>query len=267
MPARAAGQAARGHGRRAARAPRRCRRRSPARHCSTGPSARPTPPMPPEPGVAGEIIAAGQRHRRRRRQPGAQAASARPRASPSGAPSCLDRDPHPRRQLGVGRRQRQPQIALGDRVSTRSTLASELGDQRPLEPRRRDPGRARPDQARSRASAPARTSPPRARPARRAAGSRPAPAPPNARNATQWLGSSSANQAAMPAPKPTTNHGGSCPRSRSRKASTRSRTALKRASQNRRARCGRGAPAMLGALIHCMACTRQRKARLSASRQ
>ena len=67
----------------------------------------------PEPRVAGEIVGPGQRHRRRRHQPGAQ-----PDVAPAHQPLrrlvLVDRHPHPRRKRRVGRRQGQADRALGD---------------------------------------------------------------------------------------------------------------------------------------------------------
>ncbi len=81
-------------------------------------------------------------------------------------------------------------------------------------------------------------------------------------NADHIWESGSANHDAIPLPSPTIIHCGSWARSASRLRSTASNAARSRAFQKPRARCGRGAPAMLGALIHCIAtCKEEQSAR------
>ena len=92
-------------------------------------------------------------------------------------------------------------------------------------------------------------------------------AAPRQMTADHCHGLPSANQAAIPDPRPTTSHGGSWARSASSRLSSRSFHALRRAFQKPRACCGRGAPAMLGALIHCITACIRRESALERKRQ
>lgn len=109
------------------------------------PQRPPDPADLPEPGVAREIVAARQRHRRRRREPRAQA-HGRSLADVLGRALLLDRHSHPWRQLRIDRRQRQPDIALGDQALDPLDARVEGGDERPIQPRRCHPNRAPPHQ-------------------------------------------------------------------------------------------------------------------------
>ena len=132
---------------------------------STGPIALPTAPMPLEPGVAGEIVAAGQRHRRRRREPGPEP-DQRPARQPVRRVLVVDRHPNPRRQRRIGGAQRQPERRLWRRdVRPARPGPSNLG--RPAAARaaarRPTPTRA---QTRAQPSVAASANQPSARPAR-----------------------------------------------------------------------------------------------------
>ena len=101
---------------------------------------------PLEPGVAREIIAC-------RAAPSAAAAQAGPEAivAPAGDARRRSSSSIDTRTRGgsvaPGWRQRQPDRRPSPRdVSTRSTVAANVDDHRPVEPRLRDPRRARPDQ-------------------------------------------------------------------------------------------------------------------------
>ena len=206
-------------------------------------------PIPLNQGVAGQNLTARQSHRRR----WSEAARASKRA-PLAIRRCrvlLDRDPDARQQTALSRRHVTLRSPLAWRSPPRDGGA-ELGDQRPLQPRRCDIDARNPTPSRSQSHRLARTTgarsllppwmekPVAAKPAERQ------------RKAIQSLGPSRANQATIPVPSPTTNHGDSCPRSRSRNSSTLARKPLKRVSQKLRARCGSGASPMLGALVHCI---------------
>ena len=176
----------------------------------------------PEPRVAGEVIGPRHRHRRRRHQPRAHP-NDRAAHQPLRRLVLIDRYPQPRRQRRVAWRQGQADRALGDHRLDPFDPGLERRDDWPIEPRRGDPFGPRPDQARN---PPPRHSAnqPSARPLRSRLSAKPPRPRPAARqmNAAQSSGRPSANQAAIPVPKPTTSHGGSCARSASSSASSRS---------------------------------------------
>ena len=101
---------------------------------------------------------------------------------------------------------------------------------------------------------------PRAKPARHRAAD-------THRNDCHSAGEPSANQAAMPKPNPTTNQGGgSCARVRGGVPPLREGAEI-RVFQKLRARCGRGASPMLGALVHCITWPPQKESALERKRQ
>ena len=171
---------------RSSRVPQRVEAARLGRHLDLHRAERPADAAhPAEPGVAGEIVAAGQRHRRRRVSR-ARMATMAPGARPGGAPRC----PAPRPECaaaapassGARVRRRSP---LAVSVSTLSTWAVKRDHARPLEPRRRYPLGAQPDQGAAERRAPSANQP-SARPARPPSAVKPnsdAPAATNSRPA------------------------------------------------------------------------------------
>ena len=162
-----------------------------------------------EPGVAGEIMAAGQRHRRRRLEPRLERGSAAPSPSPGARIVLRQGNAHQRRQVPAVRVARVSRRSpLAARVSTRSTLASNADDRRPFEPWARPPTRCATRSARSPQPWPV---PPNssARPIRPCPTAEPGSRHPEA-NDNEWppthRGPGSHSQAAIPAPKAAVNH-------------------------------------------------------------
>ena len=103
---------------------------------------------PAKPGVTGEIVGAGKRHRRRRGEAGAQlddrtADEARRRRI------RIDRNSQPRRKLGIVGRERQADRAARDQRFDRLDPRLERDDGGAIEARRRDLRRAAPRQGTS----------------------------------------------------------------------------------------------------------------------
>ena len=69
----------------------------------------------PEPGVAREIVGAGKRHRRRRREPGLDP-DLGARGDPCGKLVLVDRDPHVRRKRRIAGRKGQPHRIPGRKI-------------------------------------------------------------------------------------------------------------------------------------------------------
>ena len=187
-----------------------------------------------EPGVAGEIMGAGQRHRRRRRSR-ARPGSSRPRAIPAGSSSSsIDT----RTRGGKCRHRAGASVSRTDRLARQDT--------RPARPSRRtsvttgrssrgccDPLGPQPDSAQPSVAAkrePAERPP---GPSAREGRSRQRATPRRQAQERQPIAAaaSSANQAAIPLPKPTTSQSGSCARSASRSFSSPSRSAESRVFQ------------------------------------
>ncbi len=99
----------------------------------------------PEPGIAREIVGSGQRHRRRRREPGSHADHGS-RCDALWKLVLVDRNPNPRRKPGIVGTDKQPHRFPRSKVVDAHDPARDFGDHWPIEARLRDPGRARPDQ-------------------------------------------------------------------------------------------------------------------------
>ncbi len=185
----------------------------------------------PEPGIPGEVIGAGKRHRRRRREPGAQLDLASS-GEPGGRLVRIDGDPHAAGQRCIVRRQGKANRSAARRGVRpfRHGPATETTSGDPAAPRRPDRRAAR--RSRSQSPSPGQNRP-SARPARPLPASRPArnSAAPRQMTAAHCRGPPKENHAAMPVPRPTTSHGGSWARSASSRLSSRSFHALKRAFQ------------------------------------
>jgi hypothetical protein len=183
-----------------------------------------------EPGVPGEIIGAGQRHPRRRRQPGAHLNSG-PAREPGRHVFVGDGNPDLGRQRRSFGPDQQAQRLLGRKVIDCLDPPGDLGDHRPLQPWCPDPLRPRPHQG----AAERRR---QRKPAKRTACAPAAHAKPASdsaaavhRKPAQCAGCPSVNHAAMPLAKPTTSQGGSWARSASRRRSTASICAKTRSFQ------------------------------------
>ena len=112
-----------------------------------------------EPGIAREIVGPRQRHRRRRREPGAQRESPRPaRCRPATCPRRPRPGPAAAASGSLGAQQSAGPCRVAARCSTDSTSPANSVTTGPLEPRLRRPTRPAPRPARSRAPPQARTS-------------------------------------------------------------------------------------------------------------
>ena len=87
----------------------------------------------PEPGVAREIISAGERHRWRRGQPGAHADTA-PGSNSRRKVFLINRDPHLRRQGCIGRSNQQPDLVPRCEMVDRFDRPGNLRDHRMPQP-------------------------------------------------------------------------------------------------------------------------------------
>jgi hypothetical protein len=87
-----------------------------------------------EPGVAREVIGAGKRHRRRRREPGLEPyVGARRDARRKFV--LVDRNADPRRKLGTGRPKQQPNCLLGGKIIDAFDPRGEVSHDGAFEPR------------------------------------------------------------------------------------------------------------------------------------
>ncbi len=202
------------------------------RATSTSPKARPTAPSPLNQASRAKSCVPGKCHRRRRRKPGADL-QCRPCSNSRRSVVRLQRHADSRRKVCPDREQGQPQVSLcRERLDPLDPCASKVvtfGRSRRGAPTHSDRS---PDEGATQRQRKPQPADGALQPstieseARNGHGARQGKGRPAIRR-----GPSSANQHAMPAPKPITSQMGSCPRSRSRKASAPSRAASKRAFQ------------------------------------